>query len=154
MLKEEQKNIEKMDDKASDAILNRFLEILYYQLRKEEFNQITNSDLNITSKEWNYLVWFSRYPSLSITKLSKKFLISKSTLSLGLKTLMKNNLVKKSALKDARYIKLKLTTEGKRYVQIHNEIEQTIKEDLIKNISLDDYDVLINIAKKMLLKTK
>lgn len=154
MLKEEQKNIEKMDDKASDAILNRFLEILYYQLRKEEFNQITNSDLNITSKEWNYLVWFSRYPSLSITKLSKKFLISKSTLSLGLKTLMKNNLVKKSALKDARYIKLKLTTEGKRYVQIHNEIEQTIKEDLIKNISLDDYDVLISIAKKMLLKTK
>ena len=144
------KEILKTDEK--DAILNRFLEVLYYQIKTEEFNSITNEELDITSKEWSYLIWFSRYPSLSITKIAKKFLVSKATLSTGLKDLIKKGLIKKSTGKDARFLKLKLTTKGLSFVKTHNEIQSVIKTDLLKKITEDDYNNLIRIGSKVLSK--
>lgn len=145
-------NDKKNDNKG--PILNRTLEVLYYQIKQEEFNSITNEQLNISSKEWNYLVWFHRYPTLSITKIGKKFLISKATLSIGLKNLISNGLIKKNPGKDARFLKLKVTEKGKKYIAIHDNIQDTIKADLLKYISEEDYEQLITIGDKLLANKK
>ena len=138
-----------LETSVSIIEVNRGFTKIKAKIRDLELKAIKSHKLDISEKEWNYLVWFAENPNKTITELAEILAIGKGTLSNNLKVLIRKKLLTKRAATDKRYIQLETTEKGRRYIEIHKKEHEKIKTLLLKILTKHEYEDLVVIGRKL-----
>ena len=105
--------------------------------------------------EWRVIAILGRYPGLSAVEVADRTLMDKVAVSRAVTKLIKNGRIDREfADADRRRSILNLSEEGK---QVHNEIAPLaleFEQQLVQNISDDDYDKFNSVLEQLLSKAR
>jgi DNA-binding MarR family transcriptional regulator len=105
--------------------------------------------------EWRVIAVLGRYPGLSAVEVADRTLMDKVAVSRAVTKLIKNGRIDREfADADRRRSILNLSEEGK---QVHNEIAPLaleFEQQLVQNISDDDYDKFNSVLEQLLSKAR
>ena len=137
-----------LNKKAKDVLNIGFLEALA-KIRRFEKLEINKSSLDLTPKEMNYLALISK-DVLKQVDLQQLLDISKGTLSNMVKLLAKKGyLVQRVDDKDRRVKRLILTPLGIKAVALNARIRAKIRAYILRRISSDELNTLMDIVLKI-----
>jgi DNA-binding MarR family transcriptional regulator len=105
--------------------------------------------------EWRVIAVLGRYPGLSAVEVADRTLMDKVAVSRAVTKLIKNGRIDREfADADRRRSILNLSEEGK---QVHNEIAPLaleFEQQLVQNISEDDYEKFNSVLEQLLSKAR
>ena len=109
----------------------------------------------VSIPEWRVIAVLGRYPGLSAVEVADRTLMDKVAVSRAVTKLIKNGRIDREfADADRRRSILNLSEEGK---QVHNEIAPLaleFEQQLVQNISEDDYEKFNSVLEQLLSKAR
>jgi len=109
----------------------------------------------VSIPEWRVIAVLGRYPGLSAVEVADRTLMDKVAVSRAVTKLIKNGRIDREfADADRRRSILNLSEEGKK---VHNEIAPLaleFEQQLVQNISEDDYETFNSILEQLLDKAR
>ncbi len=109
----------------------------------------------VSIPEWRVIAVLGRYPGLSAVEVADRTLMDKVAVSRAVTKLIKNGRIDREfADADRRRSILNLSEEGKK---VHNEIAPLaleFEQQLVQNISQDDFEIFNSILEQLLDKAR
>jgi len=109
----------------------------------------------VSIPEWRVIAVLGRYPGLSAVEVAERTLMDKVAVSRAVTKLIKNGRIDRQfADADRRRSILNLSEQGR---EVHNEIAPLalqFEQELLQDISDDDYDTFNSILEKLLEKAR
>ena len=140
-MNEELELVEAMDD------LSELIKKFQTQLLSGELKQYTLRQLY-------YIELINKYEGISVSEISKKLDIKKSTVSIAINQLMDLGIVTKTRSEhDKRFYFLQLTPKGKEIMKMHMQVHKNTIKKIIKILTLEEVEKFIQIVNKIKVST-
>jgi DNA-binding MarR family transcriptional regulator len=140
-MNEELELVEAMDD------LSELIKKFQTQLLSGELKQYTLRQLY-------YIELINKYEGISVSEISKKLDIKKSTVSIAINQLMDLGIVTKIRSEhDKRFYFLQLTPKGKEIMKMHMQVHKNTIKKIIKILTLEEVEKFIQIVNKIKVST-
>lgn len=124
--------------------LNNLLVDLFNQILILEEMNIREKGIDLSMTEIHVLDAIARSKNNTMSNVATKLMVTQGTLTVSTNKLIKNGYIEKyQDEKDKRVYRLKLTKKGKEIISIHDAFHSNMIEAAIKDLKLDDNEVLL-----------
>lgn len=125
-------------------LFNTAMEVQELYLRNGPYQDLSLSEMHV-------LEAVSLEDKATMTNVAKRLMVTVGTLTTSVTRIVeKGYLVREKSLKDRRVCLLKLTEEGQKALNVHNEFHQQLEKMILKPFRNDDYDWVIDRLQEVL----
>jgi DNA-binding MarR family transcriptional regulator len=140
-MNEELELVEAMDD------LSELIRKFQTQLLSGELKQYTLRQLY-------YIELINKYEGISVSEISKKLDIKKSTVSIAINQLIDLGIITKIRSEDdKRFYFLQLTPKGKEIMEMHMQVHKNTIKKILKVLNQEEVEKFIQIVNKIKIST-
>ncbi|MDD1764067.1 MAG: MarR family transcriptional regulator [Methanobacteriaceae archaeon] len=117
--------------------------------------QLLSGDLKqYTLRQLYYIELINKHEGISVSEISKKLEIKKSTVSIAINQLIDLGIITKIQSKDdKRFYFLQLTPKGKEIMKMHMQVHKNTIKKILKILNQEEVEKFIQIVNKIKIST-
>jgi MarR family transcriptional regulator, organic hydroperoxide resistance regulator len=117
--------------------------------------QLLSGDLKqYTLRQLYYIELINKHEGISVSEISKKLEIKKSTVSIAINQLIDLGIITKIQSKDdKRFYFLQLTPKGKEIMKMHMQVHKNTIKKILKILNQEEVEEFIQIVNKIKIST-
>jgi len=117
--------------------------------------QLLSGDLKqYTLRQLYYIELINKHEGISVSEISKKLQIKKSTVSIAINQLIDLGIITKIQSKDdKRFYFLQLTPKGKEIMKMHMQVHKNTIKKILKILNQEEVEKFIQIVNKIKIST-
>ncbi|KAF5086503.1 MarR family protein [anaerobic digester metagenome] len=119
-------------------------------MRKFQTQLLTGDLKEYTLRQLYYIELIDKNEGISVSELSKKLDVKKSTVSIAINQLIKLGIISKiQSESDKRFYFLQLTLKGKDIMKMHKQVHKNTIKKILKILNPEEVDNFIKIVNKI-----
>lgn len=132
-------------------VINNLLVDLFNDILKIEASVIKESEFNdLSVTEIHIIEAIGLQREMTMTQVARELDITVGTLTIAINRLIKKEYVKRRRIEeDRRVVLIKLTEKGNKAFKVHSDFHDDMIRSMMKDISKEEGEALINALKKM-----
>ncbi|WJI09566.1 MarR family transcriptional regulator [Methanobacterium sp. CWC-01] len=123
-------------------------------IRKFQTQLLSGELKQYTLRQLYYIELINKYEGISVSEISKKLDIKKSTVSIAINQLIELGIVLKIRSEDdKRFYFLQLTPKGKKIMEMHMQVHKNTIKKILKILTPEEVEKFIHIVNKIKIST-